>query len=38
MPTHHKLEQFLDEYRAAAGIVDHDKTPSSAQQPAKQEY
>jgi hypothetical protein len=27
MPTHHKLEQFLDEYRAAAGIVDHDKTP-----------
>ena len=27
MPTHPKLEQFLDEYRAAAGIVDHDKTP-----------
>jgi site-specific recombinase XerD len=27
MPAHHKLEQFLDEYLAAAGIRDHDKTP-----------
>jgi integrase len=27
MPAHHKLEQFLDEYLAAAGIGDHDKTP-----------
>jgi hypothetical protein len=24
MPAHHKLEQFLDEYLAAAGIRDHD--------------
>jgi len=27
MPAHHKLEQFLDEYMAAAGIRDQDKTP-----------
>jgi site-specific recombinase XerD len=27
MPVHHKLEQFLDEYLAVAGIRDHDKTP-----------
>jgi len=27
MPAHHKLEQFLDEYLAAAGIGDHDKSP-----------
>src|ERR1700738_3013834 len=27
MPAHHKLEQFLDEYLAAAGIRDHDKNP-----------
>jgi len=27
MPAHHKLEQFLDEYLAAAGIGDEDKTP-----------
>jgi integrase/recombinase XerD len=27
MPAHHKLEQFLDEYLAAAGIRDHGKTP-----------
>ena len=27
MPAHHKLEQFLDEYLAAAGIRDAGKTP-----------
>jgi site-specific recombinase XerD len=27
MPAHHKLEQFLDEYLAAAGIRDQGKTP-----------
>jgi integrase len=27
MPAHHKVEQFLDEYLAAAGIRDHGKTP-----------
>src|SRR6266436_3287278 len=27
MPAHHKLEQFLDEYLAAAGMRDQDKTP-----------
>jgi site-specific recombinase XerD len=27
MPVHHKLEQFLDEYLAAAGIRDAGKTP-----------
>ncbi len=27
MAAHHKLERFLDEYLAAAGIGDHDKTP-----------
>jgi integrase len=27
MPAHHKLEQFLDEYIAAAGIRDQDKRP-----------
>jgi integrase len=27
MPAHHKPEQFLDEYLAAAGIRDLDKTP-----------
>jgi site-specific recombinase XerC len=26
MPAHHKLERFLVEYLAAAGIGDHDKT------------
>jgi hypothetical protein len=30
MSVHHKLEQFLDEYLAAAGIRDAGKTPSSA--------
>src|ERR1700731_4844641 len=29
MPAHHKLEQFLDEYLAAAGIRENGKTPSS---------
>jgi len=27
MPAHHKLEQFLDEYLAAAGIHEDGKTP-----------
>jgi integrase len=27
MPAHHKLEQVLDEYLAAAGIREQDKTP-----------
>jgi len=27
MPAHHKLEQFLDEYLAAAGIREDGKTP-----------
>jgi site-specific recombinase XerD len=27
MPAHHKLEQYLDEYLAAAGIGGQDKTP-----------
>jgi hypothetical protein len=27
MPAQHKLERFLDEYLAAAGIGDRDKTP-----------
>ena len=27
MPAHHKLEHFLDEYLAAAGIRYQDKTP-----------
>jgi site-specific recombinase XerD len=27
MPAHHKLEQFVDEYLAAAGIRDDGKTP-----------
>ncbi len=27
MPAHHKLEQFLDEYLAAAGIRENGKTP-----------
>jgi site-specific recombinase XerD len=27
MPAHHKLEQFIDEYLAAAAIGNHDKTP-----------
>ena len=30
MPTHHKLEAFIDEYLAAAGIREDGKTPSSA--------
>jgi hypothetical protein len=30
MPAHHELEQFLDEYLAAAGIRDAGNTPSSA--------
>ena len=29
MPAHHKLEHFLDEYLAAAGIRENGKTPSS---------
>ena len=29
MPARHKLEQFLDEYLAAAGIRENRKTPSS---------
>lgn len=33
MPAHHKLEQFLDEYLAAAGIRDEGKPPSSARRP-----
>jgi integrase len=35
MPAHHKLEQFLDEYLAAAGIRENGKTPSSARRSAK---
>jgi integrase len=27
MPAHHKLEQFIDEYLAAAGIREDGKTP-----------
>jgi integrase len=27
MPAHHKLEQFIDEYLAAAGIRDQERTP-----------
>ena len=27
MPAHHKLEAFIDEYLAAAGIRDDDKGP-----------
>ena len=27
MPAHHKLEQHLDEYLAAAGIGDQEKIP-----------
>jgi hypothetical protein len=27
MPAHHKLEQFLDEYLAAARIRDQERTP-----------
>ena len=30
MPAHHKLEAYLDEYLAAAGIRDDGKAPSSA--------
>jgi hypothetical protein len=32
MPTHHKLEQYLDEYLAAAGIGDEEKTPLGRRQ------
>ena len=35
MPAHHKREQFLDEYLAAAGIREHEKPPSSARRPAE---
>lgn len=35
MPAHHKLELFLYEYLAAAGIRERDRTPSSARRPAK---
>ena len=35
MPAHHKLEQFLDEYLAAAGIREDGKPPSSARRPAQ---
>jgi site-specific recombinase XerC len=35
MPAHHKLEQFLDEYLAAAGIREDGKTPSSARRSAR---
>jgi hypothetical protein len=35
-PAHHKLEQFLDEYLAAAGIREDGKSPSSARQWVKQ--
>jgi integrase/recombinase XerD len=35
MPVHHKLEAFIDEYLAAAGIREDGKTPSSARQSAK---
>jgi hypothetical protein len=35
MPTHHKLEQFLDEYLKAAGIRDEGKNPSSVPLPAR---
>ena len=35
MPAHYKLEHYLDEYVAAAGIRDHDKTPSSARPPGE---
>jgi integrase len=35
MPAHHKLEQLLDEYLAAAGIRENGKTPSSARRSAK---
>jgi len=35
MPAHHKLEQFLDEYLAAAGIREDGKTPCSAPRSAR---
>jgi hypothetical protein len=38
MPAHHKLEQYLDEYLAAAGIGGRGKTPSSARLPAERTH
>jgi hypothetical protein len=35
MLAHHKLEFFIDEYLAAAGIRGDGKTPSSAWRPAR---
>ena len=35
MPVHHKLEGFIDEYLAAAGIRGDGKTPSSVRRSAK---
>jgi site-specific recombinase XerC len=35
MPAHHKLEHFIDEYLAAAGIREDGKTPSSARRSAR---
>ena len=35
MPAHHKLEAFIDDYLAAAGIREDGKTPSSARRPAR---
>ena len=36
MPAHHKLEHFIDEYLAAAGIREDGRTPSSARRSVKQ--
>jgi hypothetical protein len=35
MPAHHKLEAFIDEYLAAAGIREEGRTPSSARRSAR---
>ena len=35
MPAHHKLEQFLDEYLAAAGIREDGRPPCSAPRSAR---
>jgi site-specific recombinase XerC len=35
MPAHHKLEAFIDEYLAAAGIREDGKPPPSARQSAR---
>jgi integrase len=37
MPAHHKLEAFIDEYLAAAGIRELGKPPSSARRSARPE-